>query len=65
VGLLWKADDSVVLNNFFSTQRRFTNLEGKLAKNEELAETYRSAINTYVNLKHARKLSKEEAFLFF
>jgi hypothetical protein len=60
VGLLWKADDSVVPNNFFSTQRRFTNLEGKFAKNEELAETYRAVINTYVNLKHARKLSKEE-----
>jgi len=60
VGLLWKTDDSVLPNNFFAAQRRFFNLEGKLIKDEKLAETYQSVINTYVNLKHARKLSKEE-----
>jgi len=53
VGLLWKTDDSVLPNNFFAAQRRFFNLEGKLIKDEKLAETYQSVINTYVNLKHA------------
>jgi hypothetical protein len=34
--------------------------QGNFTKNEEFAETFWSVINTYVNLKHARKLSKEE-----
>ncbi|XP_045023791.1 uncharacterized protein LOC123468402 [Daphnia magna] len=60
VGLLWKMDNPDLPNNFFAAQRRFFNLEGKLMKDKELAMTYGSVIDTYVNLKHARKLSRKE-----
>ena len=60
-GLLWKKDDPKLQNNFFAAQRRFFSLENKFAKNPVLAETYKAVIvNTYVNLKHARRLSREE-----
>ncbi|XP_045027948.1 uncharacterized protein LOC123471110 [Daphnia magna] len=57
-GLLWKLDDPALPNNFFAAQRRFSSLERKFSKDNKLAETYKGVINTYVNLKHARKLSK-------
>ena len=47
-------------NNFFAAQRRFFSLDKKFAKNPVLAETYKAVIDTYVNLKHARRLSREE-----
>ncbi|XP_032781182.2 uncharacterized protein LOC116919317 [Daphnia magna] len=53
-------DNPDLPNNFFDAQRRFFNLEGKLMKDKELAMTYGSVIDTYVNLKHARKLSRKE-----
>ena len=59
-GLLWKMDDPKLPNNFFAAQRRFFSLENKFAKNPVLAETYKAVIDTYVNLKHARRLSREE-----
>ena len=59
-GLLWKMDDPKLPNNFFAAQRRFFSLENKFAKNPVLAETYKAVIDTYVNLTHARRLSREE-----
>jgi hypothetical protein len=47
-------------NNFFAAQRRFFIPESKFVKNPVLAETYKAVINTYVNFKHPRKLSREE-----
>ncbi len=59
-GLLWKMDDPKLPNYFFAAQRRFFSLENNFAKNPVLAETYKAAIDTYVKLKHARRLSREE-----
>ncbi|XP_057368282.1 uncharacterized protein LOC130689298 [Daphnia carinata] len=59
-GLLWKLDDPALPNNFFTAQRRLLCLEKKLSKDKKLAETYKGVIDMYVNLKHARKLSKGE-----
>ena len=59
-GLLWKVDDPNLPNNFFAAQRRFLNLESKLIKDKGLAAIYKSVIDTYVSLKHARKLTKAE-----
>ena len=59
-GLLWKMVDPKLPNNFFAAQRHFFSLENKFAKNPVLAETYKAVIDTYVNLKHARRLSREE-----
>ena len=59
-GLLWKLDDPALPNNFFAAQRRFFSLERKLSRDVKLAETYKGVIDTYVNLRHARKLTKDE-----
>ncbi|XP_057380930.1 uncharacterized protein LOC130703485 [Daphnia carinata] len=60
VNLLWKTDNPDLPNNLFVAQRRFFNLERKLIKDKDLGKVYGSVINTYVSLKHARKLSREE-----
>jgi hypothetical protein len=57
-GLLWKVDDPNLPNNSFAAQRRFFNLETKLIKDKGLAAIYKSVVDTYVNLKHAWKLTK-------
>ncbi|XP_057374666.1 uncharacterized protein LOC130695542 [Daphnia carinata] len=60
VNLLWKMDNPDLPNNLFLAQRRFFNLERKLIKDKDLGKVYGSVISTYVNLHHARKLSREE-----
>jgi hypothetical protein len=59
-GLLWKKDDTKLQNNFFAAQRCFFIPESKFFKNPVLVETYKAIIDTYVNFKHVRKLSREE-----
>ncbi|XP_057379661.1 uncharacterized protein LOC130701900 [Daphnia carinata] len=59
-GLLWKTDSPNLHNNIFTAERRLFNLERRFEKDPSLAETYRSVIEGYVNLKHARKLSRTE-----
>jgi hypothetical protein len=59
-GLLWKVDEPNLSNNFFAAQCRFLNLKAKLIKDRGLDAIYKSVIDTYVSLKHARKLTKAE-----
>lgn len=59
-GLLWKVDDSNLPKNSFAAQRRFFNLELKVIQDKGLAVIYKPFIDTYVNLKHARKITKAE-----
>ncbi|XP_057371748.1 uncharacterized protein LOC130692631 [Daphnia carinata] len=60
VNLLWKTDNPDLRNNLFVAQRRFFYLERKLSKDKDLGMVYGSVINTYINLQHAHKLSREE-----
>jgi hypothetical protein len=59
-GLLWKVYNPNVSNKLCAAQRRFFNQETKLIHDKSLTAVYKSVIDTYVNLKHVRKLTKAE-----
>ncbi|XP_045028561.1 uncharacterized protein LOC123471391 [Daphnia magna] len=59
-GLLWKHEEPNLPDNSQSTLARFLKLERRLIADENLGKRYSAAINEYISLGHARKLSAEE-----
>ncbi|XP_046643169.1 uncharacterized protein LOC124328443 [Daphnia pulicaria] len=59
-GLLWKNEDPNLPDNSESILARFFKLERRLILDENLGKRYSAAINEYISLGHARKLSAEE-----
>ncbi|XP_057380662.1 uncharacterized protein LOC130703059 [Daphnia carinata] len=59
-GLLWKNEEPNLPDNSQSTLARFLKLERRLIADENLGRRYSAAINKYISLGHARKLSAEE-----
>jgi hypothetical protein len=60
-GLLWKYDIPNLPDNSEAVLKRFLKLEKRLLNDPPLGEKYSTAINEYINLGHARKLTTEEA----
>jgi hypothetical protein len=60
-GLLWKSDEPNLPDNSGSVLNRFFKLERRLVADKNLGQRYSTAINEYINLGHARKLSDEES----
>ncbi|XP_045032618.1 uncharacterized protein LOC123474468 [Daphnia magna] len=59
-GLLSKHEEPNMPDNSQSTLARFLKLERRLIADENLGKRYSAAINEYISLGHARKLSAEE-----
>ncbi|XP_057372209.1 uncharacterized protein LOC130693104 [Daphnia carinata] len=59
-GFLWKNEEPNLPDNSQSTLARFLKLERRLIADENLGRRYSAAINEYISLGHARKLSAEE-----
>ena len=61
-GLLWRSDSPrLKKNNRSMAERRHQSIERRFKINPSLAEKYSAAINEYIKLGHARKLSSEES----
>ena len=61
VGLLWKQAEPKLPFNRQMAQIRLRHLKRRLERDEQLHEKYRSVINEYLAMGHARKLTREEA----
>lgn len=61
VGLLWKHDSSQLPFNRQMAEIQLHHLKRRLERDEELQMKYRSVINGYIAMGHARKLTQEEA----
>ena len=59
-GLLWRNDNPNLPDNSDAVLRRFLKLEKRLMADKALGERYSRAIDEYISLGHARKLSLEE-----
>ncbi|XP_045036872.1 uncharacterized protein LOC123477557 [Daphnia magna] len=59
-GLLWKNEEPNLPDNSQSTLARSLKLERRLIADENLGKRYSAAVNEYISLGHARKLSAEE-----
>ena len=59
-GLLWRSDEPNLPDNSQAVLKRFFKLEKRLLSDPKLCERYVKAIGEYVELGHARKLTKEE-----
>lgn len=59
-GLLWRSDETRLVNNREAATRRFLSLERRFRTDPDLAKKYSEGINEYVRLGHARKMSDNE-----
>lgn len=60
VGLPWKKDKSLLLNNYLLAEKRLLSLERNLLKDEAKARTYDEAIMEYEKNGWARPLTEDE-----
>ena len=60
VGLLWKDDFPILLNNREHAIQRFKSLEKRFSKNPDFFNMYKSLINDYITSGQAKLLSPEE-----
>ena len=61
VGLLWRQAEPKLPFNRQMAEIRLRHLELRLERDERLHEKYRSVIDEYIAMGHARKLTREEA----
>ena len=61
VGLLWKDELPLLLNNRDLAVARFKSLEKKFRKNPDFHELYKTQIKEYLELRHAKQLTREES----
>jgi hypothetical protein len=62
-GLLCKSDEPNLPDNSLSVLNRFFKLERRLVADKNLGKRYSTAINEYINLGYAQKLSDEESVI--
>ena len=60
-GLLWASDHIELPDSRKMAVQRFLNLEKKLDQDPEVKNRYQSVIQSYLDQKYARRMSKEEA----
>ena len=60
VGLMWRESDPVLPDNRSSAFRRLLSIESRFKRDPAFAKTYRSVIEEYIALGHARLISHAE-----